>query len=106
MTAEGVDRAALAAAMDEINAAMRSHAGEIVLESVTGEGVVTVRFDAFCASCLYRPATMTATVRPILMAVPGVTRVDAPGTRISAAAERRLVAMGMGLQVGPPREAS
>lgn len=93
-----VDRAAVARAVDEINVMMESHAGRIVLERVTDDGVVELRFDAFCSGCLYRPATMAATIRPRLLEIPGVTRVVAPGATISDAAARRFVEMGFGLQ--------
>lgn len=93
-----VDRAAVARAVDELNVMMESHAGRVLLERVSDDGVVELRFDAFCTGCLYRPATMAATIRPRLLAVPGVTKVVAPGATISDAAAQRFVDMGFGLQ--------
>jgi Fe-S cluster biogenesis protein NfuA len=93
----GVDVEQVRRAVDELNVMMTSHAGQVVLESVSADGVVSLRFDAFCAGCPYRPATMYATIRPRLLAVPGVTDVVAPGTRVSEAAARRMVDAGLGL---------
>lgn len=92
------DPVAVQRAIDEINVMMESHAGRIVLDRVGDDGAVEVRFDAFCSGCLYRPATMASTIRPRLLQVPGVTRVVAPGARISDAAAQRFVDMGFGLQ--------
>ena len=94
-----VDPAALDAAIDEINAVMRSHAGHIALETVSDDGLVTVRFEAFCTGCPYRPATLYATVRPLLRRVPGVVEVEAYGTAVSEAAARRFKALGFGLDI-------
>jgi Fe-S cluster biogenesis protein NfuA len=99
-----VDIGLLERAVEEINVMMASHAGHLVLSSVSEDGRVELRFDAMCAGCPYRPATMAATIRPRLLAVPGVTDVVAAGTRISEHAARRMLDLGLGLV--PPRTAA
>lgn len=84
-------------AADEL---MRPHAGRIELESRTRDRMAHVRFEAFCACCLYHPAMMTATIQSHLMQVPGMTDIVVPGTRVSEAAARRIVELG--LTVRPP----
>ena len=99
MAAESaVDEAEVRLAVEELNVMMSSHAGQIVLDEIDDAGVVHVHFEAFCQGCPWRPATFAATIRPRIMEVPGVTGVEAPGARVSAAAERRFVEMGYGLQ--------
>lgn len=96
-----VDEDGVRRAVDELNVMMTTHAGRIVLDEIAADGVVRVHFEAFCSGCPFRPATFAATIRPRLMEVRGVTAVEAPGARMSSAAEKRFVEMGFGLQ--PPR---
>jgi Fe-S cluster biogenesis protein NfuA len=69
---------------------MAPHAGEVELIEVTTDGHVELRFGAMCSGCPYRPLTMSRTIRPALLAVPGISSVSASGSRISEEAERRL----------------
>lgn len=89
--------------ISELNALMSSHAGAIELKRVDEtSGAVEIRFLALCTGCPYRPLTMTATIRPALLSVPGVTAVEAEGARISAEAEERLAALfGQSLPMAP-----
>jgi Fe-S cluster biogenesis protein NfuA len=85
-----VDRDALRARIDQVSAAIGAHAGAIELLEVSAAGVVRVRFTGMCTGCLFRPLTMMGTVEPALLEVPGVTAVEAAGTRISAEAAARM----------------
>lgn len=84
------DRAAVARRVEELNQLMSAHAGGLALESVDDHGTVSVRFTGMCAGCQYRPVTLLATVEPGLAEIPGVTEVDARGSRVSAEAAERL----------------
>jgi Fe-S cluster biogenesis protein NfuA len=86
----GVDESALDERMRELAALMRTHAGGLELESVADDGGVRVRFTGMCCGCTFRPLTLAGTIRPALREVPGVTRVEVAGTRISEEAEQRL----------------
>lgn len=93
---DGIGRAVAA-----VGAALASHAGGLELAGVGEDGAVTVRFTGMCTGCPYRPLTMAATVRPALLAVGGVTDVQAVGSRISAEAQRRLAGY-LEDSAGPP----
>ena len=77
--------------IEELNRLMRAHAGAVELLGLSDDGVVAVRFTGMCTGCELRPITMAAMVRPGLLAVPGVTRVDIIGARVSEEAERRIL---------------
>jgi Fe-S cluster biogenesis protein NfuA len=85
-----VDRDALLARIDQVCAAIGAHAGAIELLETSEAGVVRVRFTGMCTGCLFRPLTMMGTVEPALLQVPGVTAVEAAGTRISDEAAARM----------------
>lgn len=78
------------ATVRELDSALRAHAGGLELVECTPEGSVTLKFTGMCAGCLLRPLTTSATVRPTLLAVDGVTEVTVEGSRVSDFAERRL----------------
>ena len=82
-------REALLARVDELRRILDAHAGGIELVGVTG-GVVSLRYTGMCTGCQLRPLTTASTVRPALLAVPGVDAVEIEGSRISAEAEARL----------------
>jgi Fe-S cluster biogenesis protein NfuA len=88
--AGAVDRDRLAARIDQVSTVMGAHAGAIELLGVSDTGAVRVRFTGMCAGCLFRPLTMKGTVEPALLEVPGVTAVEAAGTRISEEAASRM----------------
>jgi len=75
-----------------INNLLAQHAGGIELTDVDDTGRVQVKFTGMCTGCLYRPITMSATIRPALMEVDGVSEVEAPGSRIDEDARVRLEA--------------
>jgi len=92
-----VDVAALDQRIEHVNRLMRSHAGAVEVVSVSGDGVLTVRFVAMCQGCPFRPVTLYSLVLPALEAVAGVTEVRAQGVRVSReAAERARAAMSPG----------
>jgi Fe-S cluster biogenesis protein NfuA len=74
----------------EVSAVLYAHAGGITLDHIDDDGQVHVNFTGACVGCPYRPVTMAATIRPGLLAIDGVTGVQATGSRISEEAERRL----------------
>jgi Fe-S cluster biogenesis protein NfuA len=87
-----IERAAVERRVEELARLMNTHGGGLELESLSDDGAVRVRFTGMCTGCTFRPVTMVGTVRRALAAVPGVKRVEAAGTRISAEAEERLAA--------------
>lgn len=82
--------AALESVVAEIDSALRAHAGGIDLVDKSEDGTATMRFTGMCAGCPMRPLTTAATVRPALLSVEGVTRVEIDGSSISEYAEQRL----------------
>lgn len=82
----------LAARIADVNALMDAHAGAIELVDVSPDGTVRVRYVGKCSGCEIRPLTMAATIRPALLAVAGVTGVEAAGARISDEAAQRVAA--------------
>jgi Fe-S cluster biogenesis protein NfuA len=74
----------------ELSRLLTMHAGGVELDQFGDDGQVRVRFTGMCTGCPFRPVTMATTVRPALLALDGVTGVEAAGLRISEEAERRL----------------
>lgn len=68
---------------------LRAHGGSLDLLG-QDDGTVRLRFSGMCGSCPAKPSCLEATVRPALLAVEGVTEVDAEGTRLDPAAQARL----------------
>jgi Fe-S cluster biogenesis protein NfuA len=85
-----IDRDALAERVDQLNRYIAMHAGGLEVEHAGSAGDVVVRFTGMCTGCLYREATMAATVRPALLEIEGVSSVEAAGGRVSAQAAQRL----------------
>ena len=91
-----VDRSALDEAMVWVNGRLMMHGGGIELVTVDDRpdgAVVHVRFTGMCTGCAWKNLTWFGTVRDAIEAVAGVATVEAPGTRVSEAAEARLRAM-------------
>lgn len=95
----------LPSAVRRASLAFRSHGGGVELRTVAGDtaagshdgqadsgSTARVRFTGACTGCPCRPGCLTATVEPLLLAVPGVRHVEADGVRISAEAQARLTA--------------
>ncbi len=95
-----IDRSALDDAVTWVNGRLRMHGGGIEIVDITergrpaGErldgGHVVVRFTGMCCGCAWKSLTWFGTVENALLAVPGVSSVEAAGTRISDEAEARL----------------
>ena len=68
---------------------LHAHGGDVRIQSVSQDGVVTLEFCGACVGCPLRPVTLAVLVEPRLKTLDGVTRVDG-GARISVAAARRL----------------
>jgi Fe-S cluster biogenesis protein NfuA len=98
--------AAVLSRLEELRPVLDAHAGGIELVEVD-RGVVRLRFTGMCTGCHLRPLTTASTIRPVLLALDGVTSVEIEGSRVSAEADARLAAAfssGSGGQ-GPPRAA-
>lgn len=77
-----------------VSALIASHFGGIELVGVSDDGVVRIRFTGMCFGCALRPLTLAASVRPALLAVEGVSRVEMTGGGWSRQAEERLGVLG------------
>jgi Fe-S cluster biogenesis protein NfuA len=73
----------------EINVILGAHAGGVELTAVENR-VARLRFTGMCTGCPLRPVTTASTIRPALTQLAGIDEVEILGSRISAAAERRL----------------
>jgi Fe-S cluster biogenesis protein NfuA len=82
---------AVLARVEQITRIMDVHAGGIELVDMSDDGVVRVRFTGMCTGCPNRPLTSAWAVKPGLLDLDGVTRVEIEGSRISAEAEERLM---------------
>ena len=94
--AASFDRELLDGAIAWCNGRMQMHGGGIELVSVHDEEggcAVEVRFTGMCTGCAWKTLTWFGTVKDAIEAVPGVVRVEAPGTRVSEQAEARFRAM-------------
>ena len=90
-----VDLDGLSRQLQRLGRLMAAHGGSIELDCVSPDGSVRVAFRGLCAACALRPVTLLALIRPALLAVDGVTSVEATGVRVSAEAEARLVGGSM-----------
>jgi Fe-S cluster biogenesis protein NfuA len=81
----------VARALADLRPVLDAHAGGVELVEFE-RGVVRLRFTGMCTACHLRPLTTVSTLRPALLAVPGVDGVEIEGSRISAEAEARLAA--------------
>jgi Fe-S cluster biogenesis protein NfuA len=68
---------------------LHAHGGDVRIQSVSQDGVITVEFCGACVGCPLRPVTLAVLIEPRLKTLDGITGVDG-GARISAAAARRL----------------
>jgi Fe-S cluster biogenesis protein NfuA len=68
---------------------LHAHGGDVRIQSVSQDGVITLEFCGACVGCPLRPVTLAVLIEPRLKTLDGVTRVDG-GVRISVAAARRL----------------
>jgi Fe-S cluster biogenesis protein NfuA len=85
-----MERHLVEARVAHLSRMLGAHAGGLELTDVSEQGAVKVRFTGMCTGCPYKALTMAATVRPGLLAIPGVCSVEAEGGRISVEAEERL----------------
>jgi Fe-S cluster biogenesis protein NfuA len=95
-------RAAVEAALEqEVRPVLSVHGGDVDLIEVTPHGVVRLRFQKACKGCGYKAITLAASVRQRLLAIPGVTDVQAEDVAIAPGALRRIDAL-----LGPRRPAA
>jgi Fe-S cluster biogenesis protein NfuA len=73
-----------------INRLLSAHRGSVQVYESEDPGVLRVQFGGMCTGCPLRPLTLAATIRPLLLQVPGVTDVAMTGGRISHEAEARI----------------
>ena len=83
--------AAVRERLEELRPILGAHAGGIELVEVRGS-TVRLRFTGMCTGCHLRPLTTASTIRPALLDLTGIDRVEIEGSRISAEAEARLAA--------------
>ncbi len=92
-----IDEQALDDTVTWVNGRLRMHGGGIEVVSVGPDepagAVVVVRFTGMCTGCSWKTLTWFGTVKDAIESVPGVARVEAPGTRVSAQAEARFRSM-------------
>jgi Fe-S cluster biogenesis protein NfuA len=86
---KAVSAAGVARTVAALSTAFRPHGGGLVLEALEG-ATVRVRFTGMCTGCPARILCHEQTVVPVLGALSGVHGVEAPGTRVDAAAAARL----------------
>jgi Fe-S cluster biogenesis protein NfuA len=88
MTGGAPTAADVAAAVAELNRALRTHGGAV--ESLGfAEHTLRLRMTGLCAACLLKPITLQATIRPFVRERLGL-EVEMVGARISAEAQARL----------------
>jgi Fe-S cluster biogenesis protein NfuA len=99
-----VDKDRLAARVEEVAHLIASHGGTLSITDVSSDGEVTVRFGGLCTACPLKPLTLAATIRPALLELEGVSRVEAVGVRLSRHAQSALA--GAGVPGWPPTQAT
>jgi len=84
--ADAVDRGVAA-----VDRALRAHRGGAELVSRGADGEVVLRLTGMCTGCLFWPATVAGTVKPLLEhSVGAPVAVSIEGRRVSEAAMARL----------------
>ncbi|MFB2551809.1 NifU family protein [Ensifer soli] len=83
-----VDPEALQAALARLRPLILGHGGDVVLESLSEDGVVTLRLVGACKACPNMAMTYVGPIRSHLLAVPGVRDVRCPQVH----ADRRALA--------------
>jgi Fe-S cluster biogenesis protein NfuA len=73
--AAGICRADLEAAFARMRPLILGHGGDVEIEDITAEGVVSVRLVGACRSCPNMAMTYVGPIRSTLMQVAGVTEV-------------------------------
>jgi Fe-S cluster biogenesis protein NfuA len=81
--------AAVRERLEELQPILGAHAGGIELVELRGS-TLRLRFTGMCTGCHLRPLTTASTIRPALLDLTGVDKVEIEGSRISAEAEARL----------------
>ncbi len=84
------DEARVRTAAQRVTTLFRSHGGSVEVARTDAAGAVEVRFGGMCSGCPSQALCLEHTVRPRLLAVPGVTAVTATGARVSDEAAARV----------------
>jgi Fe-S cluster biogenesis protein NfuA len=89
---------ALGRGVDAVDRALRAHRGGAELVERRSDGEIVLRLTGMCTGCVFWPATVAGTVRPLLEhSLGGPVSVSIEGRRVSAAAMARLASLA------PPR---
>lgn len=75
MAASNIHGEDLEAAFARVRPLILGHGGDIAIDAISGEGVVSVRLLGACKACPNMAMTYVGPIRSILMQVPGVTGV-------------------------------
>ena len=75
-------------ALAALNLALRTHGGSVECTGLAGN-TIRLKMAGLCASCLFKPVTLAATIRPYIRARLGMD-VEIEGARISDEAQARL----------------
>jgi len=73
-----------------VRPAIRGHAGDVHVVSVSALGDVTVSFSGACCACPLQPVTFGTSIQPALRNLPGVRSVRCETVRISSYAAERI----------------
>lgn len=75
----------LEAALAKVRPLILGHGGEIEVERISDEGVVSVRLSGACRACPNMAMTYVGPIRSFLMQVEGVSEVECAQVRASTA---------------------
>jgi Fe-S cluster biogenesis protein NfuA len=89
---------ALTRGVAAVDRALRAHRGGAELVGQGSDGEIVLRLTGMCTGCVFWPATVAGTVKPLLEhSLGGPVSVSVEGRRVSAAAMARLASLA------PPR---
>jgi len=90
MARSEIDPADLEAAFFRVRPLILGHGGDISIDDIDEEGVVTVRLLGACRACPNMAMTYVGPVRSTLMEVSGVTEVICPQVKAAPRALKRI----------------
>jgi Fe-S cluster biogenesis protein NfuA len=91
---EAPSEEALSRGVIAVDRALRAHRGGAELVDQRPDGEIVLRLTGMCTGCVFWPATVAGTVRPLLEhSLGGPVSVSIEGRRVSAAAMARLASL-------------
>jgi Fe-S cluster biogenesis protein NfuA len=100
LTQDTLTQDALSHGVACVDRALRAHRGGAELVERRADGEVVLRLTGMCTGCLFWPATLAGTIKPLLEhSVGGPVPVSIEGRRVSAAAMARLARLAPSLQL-------